>query len=205
MHINVCFMTVFFFFFLPTKVCLVKIIVFPVVMYGYEEGWLLKNWCFWTVMLLRVPWTARRSINPKGSQPWIFTGRTDAEDEAPIHWPPDSKSWLIGKVPDAGKDWGQEKRVTEDEMVGCITDSMEMSLNKLQEMVMDREAWRAAAHGVTKSQTRLSDWTSTWLLLSYTDRARQWAFALVVKTHVESPHFAKGKDSFGQAWQWLLG
>ena len=70
-------------------------------------------------------------VNPKGNQPWIFTGRTDTEAEAPILWPSDAKSWVIGKDPDAGKDWGQEKkRATEDDMDG-ITESMDMSLSKL--------------------------------------------------------------------------
>ena len=87
------------------------------------ENWAPKNWCFWTVMLekTRVPWTARRSNQsiPKGNQSWIFIGRTDVEAETPILWPPDAKSWLIGKDLDAGKDWGQEEKgTTEDEMVG---------------------------------------------------------------------------------------
>ena len=80
-------------------------------------------------------------INPKGNQSWIFIGRTDAETEAPILWPPDAKSWLIGKDPDAGKDWEQEeKEVTEDETVDGMTDSMNMSLSKLGERVKDRES-----------------------------------------------------------------
>ena len=114
---------------LPTKVCLVKAMVFPVVMYGlwkldHKEGWELKNWYFWTVMLqktLESPLDCKeiKPVNPKGNQPWIFIGRTDAEAEAPILWPPDAKSWLVRGDPDAGKDWGQEeKRATENEMVG---------------------------------------------------------------------------------------
>ena len=100
--------------------------------------------------------------DPKGNQSWLFIGRTDAEAEAPILWLPDAKSWLIGKDPDAGKDWRQEEKgTTEDEMVGCIMDSMDMSLSKLWEMVKDREPWCAADHGVIKSQTRLSNWTTT--------------------------------------------
>ena len=115
---------------LLTKVCLVKAMVFPVVMYGCES-WTIKKaerqrtddfevWC-WR-RLLRVPWTARRSnLNPKGNQPWIFIGGTDAEAGTPIFWPPDSKSWLVGKDPNAGKAWGQEeeeKGTTEDEVAG---------------------------------------------------------------------------------------
>ena len=114
---------------LPTKVCLVKAMVFPVVMYGCEswtvkkaECWRIdafEQWC-WR-RLLRVPWTARRFNQSilKENQYWIFIRRTDAEAGAPILWPPDVRSWLIWKDPDAGKDWRQEeKEMTEDEMVG---------------------------------------------------------------------------------------
>ena len=82
-----------------------------------------------------------KPVNPKGNQPWIFIGRTDAEAEAPILWPPDAKNWLIRKDPDAGKDWGQEEKwATEDEMLDGITDSMDVNLNKLRKIVKDREA-----------------------------------------------------------------
>ena len=89
----------------------------------HKEGWALTNWCFQTVLLekmLENPLDSKKikPVNPKGNKPWIFIGRTDAEAEAPILWPHDAKIRLIGKYPDAGKDWGQEKRTTEDEIVG---------------------------------------------------------------------------------------
>jgi len=90
----------------------------------YKESWVPKNWCCWTVLLektLESPLDCKeiQTVHPKGNQPWIFIGRTDAEAEAPILWPPDAKSLLVWKDPDAEKDWGQEeRRVTEDEMVG---------------------------------------------------------------------------------------
>ena len=89
----------------------------------YKESWAPKNWCFWTVVLektLESPLDCKeiQPVHPKGDQSWVFIGRTDIEAETPILWPPDVKSWLIWKDPDAGKDWGQEKGTTEDEMVG---------------------------------------------------------------------------------------
>ena len=96
-------------------------------------------------------------VHPKGDQSWVFIGRTDVEIETPVLWPPDVKSWLIGKDPDAGKDWGQEEKGTMEDK--SITDSMNMGLGGLQELVMNWDAWRAAIHGVSKSRTRLSDWT----------------------------------------------
>ena len=112
---------------LPTNVCLVKAMVFPMVMYGCEtwtkESWVPKNWCFWTVVLektLESPLDCKeiKSVNSKGIQFWTFIGRTDAETETPILWPPDAKSWFIGKYPDAEKDWRPEEvRTTEGEVI----------------------------------------------------------------------------------------
>ena len=97
-------------------------------------------------------------VHPEGDQPWDFFGRNDAKAETPVLWPPHVKSRLIGKDSDAGRDWGQEEKgMTEDDMAGCITDLMDVSLSELRELVMDREAWRTAIHVVAKSRTRLSD------------------------------------------------
>ena len=91
---------------------------------NYKEGWVPKNWCFWTVVLektLESPLDCKeiQPVHPKWDQSWVFIGRTDVEAETPILWPPEVKSWLIGKDPDAGKDWGQEEKgMIEDEMIG---------------------------------------------------------------------------------------
>ena len=114
---------------LPTKVWIIKVMVLPVVTYGCESGTIKKaehrkNWCFWTVVLektLESPLDCKeiQPVHPKWDQSWMFIGRTDAEAETPILWPPHAKSWLIWKDPDAGRDWGQkEKGMTEDEMAG---------------------------------------------------------------------------------------
>ena len=113
---------------LPTKVHLVKAMVFPsshVWMWelDYKESWAPKTWCLWTVVLkktLESPLDHKKiqPVHPKGDQSWVFIGRTDAEAETPVLWPPHAKNWLAGKDPDAGRDWGQEEKgMIEDEMV----------------------------------------------------------------------------------------
>ena len=130
-----------------------------------EESWVPKNWCFWTVVLeksLESPLDCKeiQLVHPKGDQSWVFIGRSDAETDTPVLWPPDAERWLIGKDPGAGKDWGQEEKVTaEDGMVGWHHRHNYMGLGGFWELLMNREARHAAVHGVTKSWTWLSDWT----------------------------------------------
>jgi len=122
----------------------------------YKESWTLKNWCFWTVVLektLESPLDCKeiQLVYPKGNQPWIFIGRTDAEAETPILWPPDAKNWLLGKTLILGKTEGERRRRCQ---------------SKLGELVMDREVWCATVHGVPKSQPWLSNWADWYSLLT---------------------------------------
>ena len=164
---------------LPTKVHLVKAMVFLVVMYGCESWTMPKNWCFWTVVLGKIletslDWKETQPVNCKGNQSWTFIGRTDAEAEAPILWPPNGKNWLIGKDQfskwswDVGKYWRQEEKgTTEDEMVGC---HHWLYGHEFEQALGVGEAWHAAVHGVSKSWAWLYNWTElNWFYLRWSD------------------------------------
>ena len=112
----------------------------------HKESWALRNWCLWTVMLEKTLMSllhckAIQLVDPNGNQSWIFIGKTDAETKAPKLWPPDAKNWLIGKEPDAGKDWRQEKGRTEDEIVEWLTRSTHSSLSQWTWVWASSRSW----------------------------------------------------------------
>ena len=143
-----------------------------------------KNRCFLNVVsekTLESPLIAKeiKPVSPWENWHWIFTGRTDAEYEAPVLWLCDAKSQLVGKDPDTGKDWGQEEKgATEDEMVGWHHWSMDMSLSILWKTLKHREAWHAAVHGLTKSRMQISNWTT--MILAYTEMLKLYPVFLTV-------------------------
>ena len=153
---------------LPTKVHPVKAMVFPVVMYGCEsctvkkaEHQKIDAFELWLEKTLESPLDCKdiQQVHPEGDKSWVFIGRTVAEAETTILWPPHAKNWLIGKDPVAGRDRGWKRsRRQRMRWLDSITDLMGMSLSKLLEFVMDREAWRAEIHWVAKSRTWLN-WT----------------------------------------------
>ena len=152
---------------LTTNVRIIKVMVFPVQMWGlgHKEGWEPKNWCFWTVVLkktLESPLDCKeiQPVYPKENQSQIFIGRTDAETEAPILWPPDAKSWLTGKDPVAGKDWRQEeKETTEDEMVEWHHRLYGHKFEEAPGLGDGQGSLVCCSPWVAKSWTQLSDWT----------------------------------------------
>ena len=144
----------------------------------YKESWMLKNWCFWTVVLEKtleslLNWEEIQPVHPKGNQSWLFIGKTDAKAETPILWPPDVKNWLIWKESDAGKDWRQEKKGTAEDEMGWMASPTQWTWV----WVNSRSWWWTRRPGMLQSMgsqrighdwaTELTDWLTNWLIFLF--------------------------------------
>ena len=152
----------------------------------YKESWAPKNWCFWTVVLEKTLQSLLdckeiKPVNPKGNQPWIFIGRTDAEAAAPILWPPMWRADPLEKTLMLGKTEGKRRRRWQRmRWFDSITDSMDMNVSKLREIIEDREGWCAAVHGVTNSQTWLSNWTRSLMRRQEKHKLNRWGIRMTL-------------------------
>ena len=174
----------------------------------HKEGWVLKNWCFWTVVLektLESPFDSKEihPVHPKGNQSWIFIGRTDAEAEVPILWPPDTKNWLIGKDPHAGKDGGQEEKGrTEDEMVGW---HHWLNGHEFGQTLGDGDGQgdlACCSPEVAERRTGLSDWIATTISL---DTCKKPMREQSQATHTLLSRMKLGRGGWGQPPQGEAG